>query len=234
MEGIRGVGVTPSGLSESGVGTIGGGRLHEPRGRPSAAHCVRKRVQRNRRRAETWLRRAVKVVALVLGAIGVMLVVAAPANAHAALVSASPAPGASLPQAPGAVVLRFSEAIDLRTSTIAVTDASEIDATSGPTAAVSGDARSIQRPLGLLQPGRYTVRWTSVSSDDGHIETGSYSFAIGVAASTVRHADAGLFAGETTIAGRPARRACRSRALGRAPRGRRRGSARRDLEVRLN
>ncbi len=138
-------------------------------------------------------------MALVLGAIGIMLVVAAPANAHAALVSASPAPGASLPQAPGAVVLRFSEAVELRTSTVAVTGPGATQATNGPTVAVAGDERSIRRPLGLLQPGRYIVRWTSVSSDDGHMETGSYSFAIGVAASTVRHVDAGLFAGASRV-----------------------------------
>ena len=144
------------------------------------------------------------MAALLLGVITVTVVAAAPASAHAALVSASPGPGASLPQAPGAVALRFSEAVDPTTSTIAVTGAGEIDATHGLTAPVPGDARSIRRPLSLLQPGRYTVRWTSVSTDDGHIETGSYTFAIGVAASTARHVDAGLFAGEsmTTLIGR--------------------------------
>lgn len=150
-------------------------------------------------------RRAVRTAAVAFVAMLTLVrFAAAPASAHAALISASPVPGASLPQAPGAVVLRFSEAIDLRTSAIAVTDAGETDATNGPSRGVAGDARSIQRPLRLLQPGRYTVRWTSVSSDDGHIETGSYSFAIGVATSTVQNVDAGLFAGEssTTLAGR--------------------------------
>ena len=133
-----------------------------------------------------------------------MLLSASPASAHAALVAASPGPGASLPQAPGAVALRFSEAVDVRTSAIAVTGAGETDATAGPSRGVPGDARSLRRPLGLLQPGRYSVRWTSVSADDGHMETGSYTFAIGVAASTVRRTDAGLFAGEspTMLAGR--------------------------------
>ena len=150
------------------------------------------------------LRRAGQVAAFLLAVFSVMVVAAAPSGAHAALVSASPSPGATLPQAPGAVVLRFSEAVDRTTSTIAVTGAGERDATHGLTASVRGDARSIRRRLRLLRPGRYTVRWTSVSADDGHIETGSYTFAIGVAASTARHVDAGLFAGEstTTLIGR--------------------------------
>src|SRR6476469_2685988 len=144
------------------------------------------------------VRRAVQAAAFALVTLFTLVgFTGVPASAHAALISASPGPGATLPQAPGAVVLRFSEAIDLRTSAIAVTDAGETDATNGPSRGVAGDARSLRRPLRLLQPGRYTVRWTSVSSDDGHIETGSYSFAIGVAASTAQTVDAGLFAGES-------------------------------------
>jgi copper transport protein len=102
------------------------------------------------------------------------------------------------------VVLRFSEAVDALTSAIAVTGAGETDATTGPSRGVPGDARSLRRPLGLLQPGRYTVRWTSVSADDGHMESGRYTFAIGVVATALRRTDAGLFAGEspTMLAGR--------------------------------
>ncbi|TMK55440.1 MAG: hypothetical protein E6G60_19510 [Actinobacteria bacterium] len=55
-----------------------------------------------------------------------------------------------------------------------------------PRRRVSGDPAAMRRPLGLLRPGTYTVRWISVSSDDGHREEGSYTFAVatGTAAMT--------------------------------------------------
>ena len=53
--------------------------------------------------------RAILAVGLALA---VSLVGASPASAHATLIGADPAPGATLPQAPGADVLQFSEAVD--------------------------------------------------------------------------------------------------------------------------
>ncbi|MGH2659389.1 MAG: hypothetical protein ACRDHS_06930 [Actinomycetota bacterium] len=40
------------------------------------------------------------------------LMLPAPAGAHAGLVASTPSPGIGLPQAPGAVVLRFSEPLN--------------------------------------------------------------------------------------------------------------------------
>src|SRR5260370_41742726 len=100
---------------------------------------------------------------------------AAAASAHATLVGADPAPGASLPQAPGAVVLHFSEAVDRARSTVTVTGPGGRDATVGPSEGVPSDGRAVRRPLGLERPGRYDVTWTSVSLDDGPLETGRYS-----------------------------------------------------------
>src|ERR1700730_1891945 len=103
---------------------------------------------------------------------------ASPASAHASLVGADPAPGTSVPQAPGAVVLHFSEAVDHVRSALTVTGPGGRDATAGPTQAVANDGRALRRPLGLERPGRYDVTWTSVSIDDGHAETGPYSFGL--------------------------------------------------------
>jgi copper transport protein len=129
-----------------------------------------------------WVR-ALLVAALVL-AISVQR--ASPASAHANLVGAEPAPGASLPQAPGAVVLHFSETVDHSRSTLTVTGPGGRDATAGPTQAVPNDRRALRRPLGVERPGRYDVTWTSVSVDDGHVETGRYSFGIGTPAPATR------------------------------------------------
>lgn len=103
-----------------------------------------------------------RVVRLVAGAIpAAFLLIAAPAvtDAHAELVLASPAPGTGLAQAPAAVVIKFSEQLNLSLSRIEVLDASGADVGSGPTEAVAGDAQAMRRPLGLFPTGQYTVRW---------------------------------------------------------------------------
>src|SRR5258708_24506197 len=121
---------------------------------------------------------------------------ASPASAHANLIAANPAPGATLPQAPGAVVLHFSEAVDHTRSTITVTGPGRRDATVGPTEAVPNDGRALRRPLGLARLGRYDVTWASVSLDDGHVETGHYSFGIGTQAPATRQSNGGAASSE--------------------------------------
>src|SRR5437899_2077096 len=100
------------------------------------------------------------------------------ADAHAELVAASPAPGIGLAQAPAAVMIKFSEPLNLSLSRILVLDASGSDVGTDSTEAVTGDPDAMQRRLGILPAGQYTVRWTSVSSLDGHTLQGSYSFGI--------------------------------------------------------
>ena len=102
--------------------------------------------------------------------------------AHAEVLLASPSPGTGLAQAPAAVVIKFSEPLNPSLSRIEVLDASGSDVSSGPTEAITGDPQAMRRPVGLLQIGQYTVRWTSVSALDGHILRGSYSFAVGTGA----------------------------------------------------
>ncbi|MCI0344896.1 MAG: copper resistance protein CopC/CopD [Chloroflexi bacterium] len=114
--------------------------------------------------------------ALVLGTPG-------SAAAHAELLLASPAPGTGLAQAPAAVVIKFSEPLNISLSRIEVLDAAGVDVGHGPSVAVAGDPQAMRRPLGLLPTGQYLVRWTSVSSLDGHTLRGSYFFAVGTGAS---------------------------------------------------
>lgn len=101
------------------------------------------------------------------------------ANAHAEIVLASPAPGVGLPQAPGAVVIKFSEPLNLELSRIDILDLAGTDVGEGPTLPVEGDAQAMQRKLGLVPVGVYTVRWITVSRLDGHVLRGSYRFGVG-------------------------------------------------------
>ena len=124
-------------------------------------------------------RRVVELGVAAIVALAFSVVPATPAFAHAELVSANPIPGAGLPQAPGAVVLKFSEPLNRELSHIEVVDRSGHLVTVGSTTAVIGDADAMQRKLGLLQPGPFVVHWTTVSSVDGHTLKGSYDFGIG-------------------------------------------------------
>ncbi len=120
-----------------------------------------------------------------------VLVPAAGAFAHASFVSATPSPGAGMPQGPDQVVMRFSEPLVRGPSRIRVLDPTGEDVTKGDTKPVEGDAKAMRRALQILPPGVYTVRWTTVSPLDGHTLKGSYKFAVG--ATTV--GDATLQAG---------------------------------------
>src|SRR5437867_9364700 len=93
-----------------------------------------------------------------LGVVPLLLGAPPMAQAHAELQLASPAPGTGLAQAPAAVVIKFSEPLNLALSRIQVLDANGTDVGSGPTAAVPGDGQAMRRPLGLLPTGQYTVR----------------------------------------------------------------------------
>ena len=129
---------------------------------------------------------------MAAGLVAISLGLPVSVAAHAELVLASPRPGTGLAQAPAAVVIKFSEPLNLALSRIQVLDASGNDVGEGPTESVPGDPDAARRPLGLLPTGQYTVRWTSVSSLDGHTLSGSYSFAVGTSASA-----------ETTLADSP-------------------------------
>lgn|GEM_PF-1660546 len=128
------------------------------------------------------VRHLIVTAALLALAMTVLVLAASPARAHAAFVESQPPPGSSFPQAPGGVVLRFTEPLIMDLSTIEVVGPTGDSVTSGPTEAIEGEPNAMSRGLGLLGPGRYEVRWTTVSPLDGHTLRGAYQF--GIATST--------------------------------------------------
>ena len=77
-------------------------------------------------------------------------------------------------------MLRFIEALDVSLSSVSVVGPDGVDARGeGPTLSVVGNDHAMQRRLGLLRPGIYSVPWRSVSALDGHALAGSYQFGIG-------------------------------------------------------
>jgi copper transport protein len=123
------------------------------------------------------LRAVVLVAVLALAGVGVL---ASPASAHALLERSYPAAGASLPRAPHAMLLYFTEAPEPSLSTVSLLDSSgqTVPGVSKP-AVAPGNARELRVRLPRLADGVYTVNWRTVSKVDGHITGGSFAFGIG-------------------------------------------------------
>jgi methionine-rich copper-binding protein CopC len=112
----------------------------------------------------------VSVAAAVLATLGT----AAPASAHTALHSSSPADGATLPAAPAQVRLGFTEAPSADPLDLAVTLDRQVVPPAGP---VRVEGNDVVAPVSLPGPGTYTVAYRVVSSD-GHPVTGTVRFTV--------------------------------------------------------
>ena len=124
------------------------------------------------------LRAVVLAAVLALAGVGVL---ASPASAHALLKRSYPAAGASLPRAPRAMLLFFTEAPEPSLSTVSLLDSSgqSVGGVGKPTV-VAGNAEELRVALPRLADGVYTVNWRTVSKVDGHVTGGSFAFGIGV------------------------------------------------------
>jgi copper transport protein len=103
------------------------------------------------------------------------------ADAHAELLSTEPSPGEQLADAPGAVVLHFSEAVDIADDTVEVLDASGGRLATGAPQHPAGERASVSVALPRLDDGAYVVAWRVVSSDS-HPIGGAFTFRVGDAA----------------------------------------------------
>lgn len=99
------------------------------------------------------------------------------AQAHAELVSSSPADGARLAAVPREVTLTFSEEVNVAECTV------RVDGANLPLHAQTSHPTSVVADLAGVRPdgGGLTLSWRSVSSDDGHVANGTVHFLIVVA-----------------------------------------------------
>lgn len=112
---------------------------------------------------------------LGLGLIAAIIGIPGTAQAHAAIVSSQPEPSQELGTAPGVVVLRFTEPLNVSLSRATVTDPTGERFEGEPTG-----EREIRVPLSTNAPGVYEVEWVTVSTLDGHTLRGSFRFGVGV------------------------------------------------------
>lgn len=144
----------------------------------SAARPARRPPAPRRR----WHRGVVALVALALVGLGGLLG-AAPASAHAELVSTDPTEGAVVESAPETVTLTFNEGVRLTSQEIAVYDATGEEVASS--ARASGTEVTVDlADAAALADGTYVVSW-NVLSGDGHPISGALTFSVGAPSASV-------------------------------------------------
>ncbi|WBM80248.1 CopD family protein [Cryobacterium breve] len=123
-----------------------------------------------------------RILGLLLAALTLTLALpAAPASAHAELLSTTPTAGAVLAAAPSSVELTFDEPVFLVPDGFQLYDGSNAHRTV-PVEAVGATVRATL-PSGLAE-GSYVLGWRVVS-DDSHPESGVLAFAVGRAGASV-------------------------------------------------
>lgn len=126
------------------------------------------------------IHRALAGAVAVLAACGVVLSGGGTAFAHASLVGSTPAANSVLETGPEAIVLDFNEAIESDLASIVLYDGDSRPLEVGaPTAGADDTIVSVAAPE--LDDGLYAVVWR-VTSSDGHVVDGAFSFQVGTAA----------------------------------------------------
>ena len=100
------------------------------------------------------------------------------ALAHAHLVRATPAAGGTVQAAPSEVMLRFSEKLEPKFSSVIVRDSTDQQVDKGDAAVDKADRMVIRVLLPPLQPGFYKVEWKAMSADT-HKVNGDFTFKVG-------------------------------------------------------
>ncbi|MCU1485654.1 MAG: copper resistance protein CopC [Actinomycetia bacterium] len=121
-------------------------------------------------------------------AVAAVVALAAPASAHAQLVSTSPPAGAVLDAAPKVATVRFNEGVSVKADGLQLHDATGRRLDTGKLRHTDG-GRTIGLVPGNLPKGGYILTWRVVSAD-GHPISGGVTWRIGASSAAV---DQGLF-----------------------------------------
>ncbi|HEU5369222.1 MAG TPA: copper resistance protein CopC [Ktedonobacterales bacterium] len=129
-------------------------------------------------------------VLALAGALGLIVLLAGVAFAHASYVSSDPAAGAVLAAAPTQVTVRFAENVDPQGSSLVVYhepeakntfsfDAEAKTVSTGQTQFPLSDPKSMTIAMTGDGNGIYAVAWKTVSADDGDQDSGVFFFGVG-------------------------------------------------------
>ncbi len=112
-----------------------------------------------------------------LAALGLLVLGAAPARAHAYPDHSAPPADSMLATPPQAVSIWFTQAIEPAYSGVEVTDAHGQPVASEAAAVDANNPALLRVRLKPLPPGRYTVTW-HVTAVDSHASQGSFDFTV--------------------------------------------------------
>ncbi len=118
------------------------------------------------------------VLAAAVAWVAVGWLAAQPAAAHALVVATNPAAGAILPRPPPELRVVFSEPVRPLGQGLTLRGARG-QVRLGPVRYPPGHPDVLTAALPGLGDGTYTAVWRIVSVDDGHVEAGSFAFAVG-------------------------------------------------------
>jgi copper resistance protein C len=111
-------------------------------------------------------------------ALAALLFAPAPIWAHAFLDHSDPAVGSTVPTAPAALNLWFTQELEPAFSWVTVTDKSGATVNDGSAAIDPNDQTKLIVKLKPLDAGTYTVKW-HVLSVDTHTTEGDFTFQVG-------------------------------------------------------
>lgn len=106
------------------------------------------------------------------------------AAAHAALVTIDPADGAAVTGSPAEIVGTFTQNLDPAKSSFTVVDATGAVVAQGGLVQADEPRTMTLTLTEPLDPGRYTVRWTTLSTEDGELDRDTTTFTVSAAPAT--------------------------------------------------
>lgn len=116
--------------------------------------------------------------------IGMWLLGAVPAGAHALVVGSNPQAATRIARAPAELRVSFSEAVRPLGQALTM-QGPDGQVRLGQVGHPDGRADVLAATLPKLADGSYVVSWRIVSADDGHLQAGSFAFAVGAGSGTV-------------------------------------------------
>jgi methionine-rich copper-binding protein CopC len=117
--------------------------------------------------------RTIAAALLLAGA----LLAPAPISAHAFLDHSDPAVGSTVPTAPSAMHIWFTQELEPAFTWVQVTDKSGASVNDGPSAIDPNNKQEMDVKLKPLAPGTYTVKWHALSVDT-HTTEGDFTFQV--------------------------------------------------------
>ena len=118
-----------------------------------------------------------RIIAAAFAAAVTLVPASPPAFAHAFLDHASPAVGSTIPAAPAAISLSFTQDLEAAFSSVSVTNEAGQRVDLGNAQVPPGAPAELRVELRPLPPGTYTVRWRVVSVDT-HPTEGRFQFTV--------------------------------------------------------